>query len=66
MTKLELSKKLGILLDPESNRVDCDADVEAAIKDLVHSFAVQSLQSKLMGRVQKNLWLELLPWHSYN
>ncbi|MEZ4573642.1 MAG: hypothetical protein R2857_01710 [Vampirovibrionales bacterium] len=66
MTQVELCKKLGILLDPDNNRVELTSDVQNDIRQLVTSFTTQSEQQSLMGRAQKNLWLELLPWHSYN
>ena len=66
MTELELSKKLGIILEPEENHVEVTESLVACLHTLRETFREQDKQRFEMGSIYEELWLELLPWHSLN
>lgn len=66
MTELEMSMTLGLMSEPELNRVKVDPVIEAEIMYLKHIFAISRLQRAEVGRVNPDVWAELLPWHSMN
>lgn len=66
MTELELSQKLGIILEPEANYVEMTENMVACLHTLRETFREQDRQRLDIGSVYDELWLELLPWHSLN
>ncbi len=66
MTELELSLTLGMMCEPEQNRVHVDPMIETEIMYLRHIFNIAKLQREEVGRVNQDVWAELLPWHSLN
>jgi hypothetical protein len=66
MTEVEMSTRLGLITDPDKNRVNCDfydlLDMNATM------IAIQEgkLQKQTIGTVNAELWLEFLPWYSLN
>jgi hypothetical protein len=66
MTELEISLTLGLVVEPEMNRVHMDPVLHAEIHYLRHIFAINKMQREEVGRVNTDVWAELLPWHSVN
>jgi hypothetical protein len=66
MTELEMSLTLGMMVEPEKNRVPVDAMIQAEMNYLRHIFVINKLQQIELGRFNTELWAELLPWHSMN
>lgn len=70
MTEVELSTKLGIVFEPERNFVAKES-AEKLLEEIVTlqvTFAVAAEQRHSIGTgpVNRDLWLEFLPWHSMN
>lgn len=66
MTELELSLTLGLMVEPEQNKVKVDPLIQAEIMYLKHVFSINRLQTQEVGRANPDFWAELLPWHSVN
>lgn len=66
MTELEMSLTLGLLSEPEKNYVQLDELLKTDIMYLKHIFQISKLQREEVGRLNQDLWAELLPWHSMN
>jgi hypothetical protein len=66
MTELEMSLTLGLMVEPEQNRVQVDPLIQAEIMYLKHIFSIAKVQSCEVGRVNPDFWADLLPWHSMN
>lgn len=66
MTELEMSLTLGIMSEPEKNRVHVDPVIQAEIMYLKHIFMISTVQRHEIGRVNQDVWAELVPWHSLN
>ena len=66
MTELELSVTLGIVPEPEKNRLHVDALLRAEILYLQHIFAITRYQKDSANAPWKDAWMELVPWHSLN
>lgn len=65
MTKTELAETLGIVNDPDENKVS----IKSSSKALVHAISalkLQEQQKREYGSLNPDLWLELVPWHSLN
>jgi hypothetical protein len=66
MTELEMSLTLGLMIEPEQNRVHVDSLIQAEIMYLKHIFSIARVQSAEVGRVNPDFWADLLPWNSIN
>jgi hypothetical protein len=66
MTELEMSITLGLMAEPERNRVKLDPLLQAEILYLKQIFAIAKCQSTEVGRANPDAWAALLPWHSVN
>lgn len=66
MTELEMSLTLGLVIEPEHNRVQVDPLIQAEVMYLRHIFSIARAQSVEIGRVNPDVWAELLPWNSVN
>ena len=66
MTELELSMTLGIVVEPEKNRMPVDSLIRAEILYLGQVFSLMEGQKSEIGRLTDDVWAELLPWHSLN
>ena len=66
MTELEMSVTLGILAEPEKNRVAVDPLLASEILYLKHIFTMNQRQKVEMGSLNADIWAQLLPWHSLN
>lgn len=66
MTELEMSLTLGLVIEPENNRVHVDPLIQTEIMFLKHIFSIARMQSAEIGRANPDLWAELLPWNSVN
>ncbi len=66
MTELELSLTLGLMVEPEQNKVKVDPLIQAEIMYLKHVFSITKLQTEEVGRANPDFWADLLPWHSVN
>jgi hypothetical protein len=66
MTELEMSITLGLMVEPEQNRVKIDPLLQAEIMYLKQIFAISKSQNQEVGRVNPDTWAALLPWHSVN
>ncbi len=66
MTELEMSTTLGILFDPDCNKVLPDPEVCESIRKVSLAFAEVTMQKQLFGPVNEDVWLEFIPWHSLN
>ncbi len=66
MKELELCSNLGLVLDPEENRLEIGKELRQSIKHLSRVFSEMNNQKTIYGTLNKDLWLELIPWHSLN
>ncbi len=66
MTELELSMTLGIMMEPEKNRVKVDPLLQAEILYLKHIFQIVQYQKQEVGCANPDVWVDLVPWHSLN
>ncbi len=66
MHELEIFESLGILLDPEENRLPVDNELRQSIERLSEAFFEMTTQRLLYGTLNPDLWLEFIPWHSLN
>lgn len=66
MTELEMSLTLGILVEPEKNRVEVDPLLASQIMYLKHVFVLNESQKNEIGSINPDTWAQLLPWHSLN
>ncbi len=66
MTELEMSLTLGMMSEPEKNRVNVDPLIQAEVMYLKQIFDIAKLQRKEVGRANPDSWALLLPWHSAN
>jgi hypothetical protein len=66
MTELEMSLTLGLVMEPEYNRVHVDPLIQTEIMYLKHIFSIARMQSTEIGRANPDVWAELLPWNSVN
>jgi hypothetical protein len=66
MTELEMSLTLGLMVEPEQNKVKVDPLIQAEIMYLKHVFSINKMQTEEVGRANPDFWAELLPWHSAN
>jgi hypothetical protein len=66
MTEVQMSEVLGLLSDPIHNFVKMDALLEYEILSLKSTFAMLSIQKKMIGTVNPDLWCEFMPWNSLN
>lgn len=66
MTELEMSRTLGILADPEHNRIHLEPDMASDLMMVTLAFHEMRTQRRYIGTLNQDLWLEFLPWHSLN
>ena len=66
MTELEMSLTLGILVEPDRNRVEVDPLLASQIMCLKHVFVMNESQKTEIGNIHGDTWAQLLPWHSLN
>ena len=66
MTELEMSLTLGMMCEPEKNRVHIDPVIQAEVMFLKQIFCIAKMQRTEVGRVNPDAWAGLLPWHSMN
>ena len=66
MTELEMAMTLGLVTEPEKNFVKVDPVIIAEIQHMKHIFVIAQDQHKEIGRLNPDVWMELLPWHSLN
>jgi hypothetical protein len=66
MTELEMSLSLGLVIEPVRNRIDADELIKSEILYLHHIFAIRRNQSREIGNLSTESWIEMLPWHSAN
>jgi hypothetical protein len=66
MTEIELSLTLGLMLEPEQNKVHIEPLIHAEIMYLKQVFVINRLQRQEVGRANPDFWADLLPWHSTN
>lgn len=66
MTEVELVMHLGILPEPEQNRVCLNPYLEAELSRLTETFETSTEQKSAIGTLPYSLWSALLPWHSLN
>ena len=67
MSELELCDTLGILLEPEQNRLKLrNEDQLDDIQFLTCVLSEINQQKKEFGTLNPDIWLELIPWHSLN
>jgi hypothetical protein len=62
----DIQYKLGIIFDPDKNRVVVNENVHLEFLQLFYTFSESELQKKEFGTVNLDVWLEFLPWHSTN
>ena len=66
MTELEMSRKLGLILEPANNKVHLTMENSLALESLVAGIQQQHSQRHLLGELFQDLWLDFVPWHSDN
>lgn len=66
MTEIELSLTLGLMIEPECNKVKVDPLIQAEIMYLKHVFSITKMQKQEVGSANPDFWADLLPWHSAN
>jgi hypothetical protein len=66
MTELEMSETLGIILDPENNRLSISKQLRWDIQKVYRAFSEANTQRESFGTLNEDLWLEFIPWHSLN
>jgi hypothetical protein len=66
MTELELSLTLGLIADPDQNRVSFNPWVITEIAELKAVFERVEKQKLEYGAVNPDIWCEFLPWLSLN
>ncbi len=66
MTETELSLTLGLVVEPEQNKVYIDPLLQAEIMYLKQVFCINKVQTVEVGRANPDFWADLLPWHSIN
>ncbi len=66
MTELELCETLGIVHDPDKNRLVGVGDIKIIVETLCSALHESSQQKHHYGSVNTDLWLDFLPWHSLN
>jgi hypothetical protein len=66
MNELEMCETLGIIVDPQQNKLSMTTDIADNILLLSEAFFLQGKQREQLGPVNPDLWLELVPWHSLN
>lgn len=66
MTELEMSRKLGLILEPSKNRFTLTQESESAINGLIGALFEQAEQKLLMDGLFEETWLDFVPWHSDN
>lgn len=64
MTEEQLGLTLGFMPDPEKNRLSLTESLD--VIQLSEVFAILESQQRRYGRVNADLWMEFLPWHSLN
>lgn len=57
---------LGIMLDPDQNRLSVTEDIRKSIRLVSTVFSEMHQQKQQYGTVNEDLWLEFIPWHSLN
>jgi hypothetical protein len=66
MTELELCNTLGILVEPDKNRVALTEEVRQSIEQVSSAIRESGCQRRIFGVLNQDLWLEFIPWHSLN
>ncbi len=66
MNEKEMAVTLGILPEPEKNRVQLDPYLRSELMFLQSIFSMAQTQKQCIGNANPDLWCELLPWHSMN
>lgn len=66
MTEVELVMHLGILPEPEQNRVCLNPYMNHELGQLTLTFKTNTQQKSTLGKLPYSLWSALLPWHSLN
>lgn len=66
MNELEMSAALGILLDPDKNKLDVTPELACDIERVSRAFQEITEQKEIYGPLNEDLWLEFIPWHSLN
>ena len=57
---------LGLLNEPEHNRVQMDEALKEDILSLTTIFEMAGCQRESFGSANSELWIDFLPWHSFN
>lgn len=66
MTEQDMSLALGLLVEPEKNRLGLDTELQRHIQELQNAFTHIAAQKSFFGTLQADLWAEFLPWSSLN
>ncbi len=66
MNEVEMSRTLGILVDPDKNRVKASRRCSADIIQVCRALREINHQKERFGTLNQDLWLEFVPWHSLN
>ncbi len=66
MTEQQLCETLGLLTEPVQNRPPLDAKLKSEVRFLKDIFTALTHQKTLLGTLNPDIWVELLPWHSMN
>lgn len=66
MTELEMCITLGIVTEPEKNRIHVDNELRSEIMYLKSIFEINNAQKTEIGSVNCDTWADFLPWHSMN
>lgn len=66
MTELEMCITLGIVTEPEKNRIHVDRELRSEIMYLKSIFEISECQKMEIGTVNFDTWADFLPWHSLN
>ena len=61
MTELEMCETLGIIVDPQKNKLPVTEEIKDNIDLLRHAFCLQGQQREQFGVLNPDLWLELIP-----
>jgi hypothetical protein len=66
MSELEMSQKLGLVLEPTQNRIAASNETIASVVSLLETFREHRTQAEWSQDLYTDMWLEFVPWHSDN
>jgi hypothetical protein len=66
MREMEMCAALGIVLDPDRNKLSVTPELACEIAIVSFAFLEINTQREVFGQVNEDLWLEFIPWHSLN